>query len=674
MAKAINEHVLPRPVEDLPSYADARARRSLADKLEDAFELPGNAAEAISNAVVDPSAVRKSIGEPTNPEVERIPVPGGTVLGIRTSVWARRAMPDPRNPRTLPQRRHPFAVEPGQGGEDAKFRPIADPDTPDSYARTVGALAVRIENREHLTWASQLAAQYVLAQNDWRGSIQSQGVMEAVWLAATEYVTDDGDDATALTTVEGSSRMTAVHKINGIRSADVPWDQSDAALRAHIRKLNEALESGATRDQQVALRTERVPALILVGFEPYVDADIGFPTAVKSLVALRHVDPPQPWGDGPENEALADEVLQELYRKDLISETERNYYAGASTKAEALAAHLSADPAVRAAGIVRLLTKVDEEHRSAIRIAVTSQSTRKKISAILLNDLATALILRAVADEPRKTEQVRRYMRRAFSKAVHKEMWEASGRDIDTLVKAALNEVGEAIASGQVGEVGPSSIELAVRGTYPLVVSGRLNADRGTSGNDQPDRRTPGEVVDAMRQTVQGVHQLGQSLRDFAAERPIRAVDEDGKPLQTEDGGDVYVNDVLLRTEYPAPGRTKSKRPGHTPDDLYQNAVHEMGEAMDGLRASFDVLLKVVGDDGQSVVDAKGVDFRLCDAWRSILGDVDEELAIWKRTFTKKNGAAASSPVVANDDEEDEAEQDEFDDEFGEDEDEVKAA
>src|SRR5207244_200279 len=135
-------------------------------------------------------------------------------------------------------------------------------------------------------------------------------------------------------------------------------------------------------------------------------------TAVKSLVALRHVDPPEPWGDGPANESLADEVLDEMYRRGLISATQRDYFGGSCTRAEARAAHLPDDPAVRATEIVRLLT--NPANREAIRVAVTSQSTRKNIGVRLLSDLATALILRAVAGEPAKIDQIRRYMRFAF--------------------------------------------------------------------------------------------------------------------------------------------------------------------------------------------------------------------------------------------------------------------
>ena len=190
-------------------------------------------------------------------------------------------------------------------------------------------MVVEIESRDHLAWASTQAAKYVLAENDWRVSIASQGVMEAVWLAPTTYQHGDGSDpATVLTTVEGSSRATAVHELLGVRSADIPYNDADAKFRADIRKQNSAFDRGPTGEELIALRCQIIPALILVGFDRHGDVTTGFPTAIKSLVALRHVDPPKPWGEGPENESLADEVLAELYRRGLISLSEQAYLGG----------------------------------------------------------------------------------------------------------------------------------------------------------------------------------------------------------------------------------------------------------------------------------------------------------------------------------------------------------
>ena len=344
-----DDHVLPRPVEPLPEYAHAKSRQTLAEKIVEAFRLSPNAASTIADAIVEPSTVRKNIGEPTDPGVEEISVPGGTLLGIRTTVWSRRVMPDPRNPRIGPSRRHPFAVEPGTAGEESRFRPVSEPRSPEDASPETAELVVDVENSDHLTWAAQQAAAYVLEQNDWSASIATQGVMEAVWLAATTFRHLDGTSpATTLVTVEGSSRATAVHSLLKIRSADVAYDENDTKLRAHLRKVSEAVQRGPTLEESVALRCERMPALILVGFRRHPTSTTGFPTAIKSLVALRHVDPPKPWGEGPENESLADEVLDELYRRDLISQTERDYFAGSCTCAEAKAAHLSDDPAILA--------------------------------------------------------------------------------------------------------------------------------------------------------------------------------------------------------------------------------------------------------------------------------------------------------------------------------------
>jgi hypothetical protein len=643
----LEDHVLPRPVVKLPDYANAKSRRTLAEKMVGAFHMSEEAASAIADAVVDPSSVRGRIGEVQNPQFEEIPVPGGTIWGIRTHVWSRRVLPDPRNPRTGPSRRHPFAVDPGTGGEDSRFRPVPEPRSPEN-AEDAPELVVDLDSRHHLEWAAGQAAKYVFAHNDWRQSIASQGVMEAVWVVPTTYTHADGAaPVTVLTTVEGSSRMTAVHDLLGVRSADVPYDENDQRLRAHIRKLNDAFGRDATGDQLIALRGERVPALILVGFRKNAEGTAGFPTAVKSLVALRHVDHPEPWGEGPEHESLADEVLDELYRQGLITVTERAYYAGACTKAEALAAHLSDDPAIRASRIVQLFAGDDERINAAIRVAVTSQSTRKRLTRNLFNDLATALIVRSLAGDPGKVDQMRRYMRVAFGKAVYSRPWESTERDTEVLVKEALREVRRSIGDDTIVEPGPASLELAVRAAYPLLVDGALNADRGTAGNNQPDRRIPGEVLEAMRHSIQGVHQLTQALRDFRAEQSIRAVDEDGQLLEQADGsGYQIVTDYYLRVTFPPPGKILARSHGATPAEVLRNRLVDFSSAIEGLEKAYDAIRKVVGHDGGALVDADGVDPRSGREWRKLLGAIGDDLNFWGRTFAKRHGSVAPRLVV----------------------------
>ena len=156
--------------------------------------------------------------------------------------------------------RHPFAVDPGTGGEESKFRPIPEPKARFEDKPQDAELSVIVESRHQLTWASEQAAKYILEDNDWRKSIASQGVMEAVWLVSTTYSHGDGyDPVTTLTTVEGSSRVTAVHSMLAIRSADVPYDDQEQKLRSYLQKLSEKVDNGATGDEQIALQVRAHP-------------------------------------------------------------------------------------------------------------------------------------------------------------------------------------------------------------------------------------------------------------------------------------------------------------------------------------------------------------------------------------------------------------------------------
>ena len=347
------ETVLPRPAEPLPPPALATATRKLTDKLTDLFNMSEDAAQALALAVVDPSAARRAAENP-----ERLSVPGGVILAVRAEVWARYIIPDPRNPRIGPARRHPVSTLVGRG-ESTRLRPLAEPK---AAAEGRAELVQEIQNQEHLAWAAQQARDYVISNNDWRDSIKNQGVMTEVWLTATTFQHLDGSPGVTIpVTAEGSSRVTCVHDLLDLRSADVPYDRDERKFRAHIRKLNEEISAAGTPDQvephvAIMARCEKVPALLLVGFESHGGITTDFGIAVKSLVALRHVDYPKPWGEATENEALADAIIDELERRRLITPAKANWLAGALTPDEAETAGFNSDPTVRAATIVQLFT------------------------------------------------------------------------------------------------------------------------------------------------------------------------------------------------------------------------------------------------------------------------------------------------------------------------------
>ena len=290
-----------------------------------------------------------------------------------------------------------------------------------------------------------------------------------------------------------------------------------------------------------------------------------------------------------------------------------------------------------------------------MRIAVTSQSTRKRISKKMCNELATALIVRSVADRT-KTDQVRRYMRHAFSQAVYNETWESTGRETETLEKEAIGEVQRAIGDENVSELGPASLELAVRAAYPLVVTGSLHDDRGTMDNLQPDRRKAEAVLDAMRHTVQGVHQLAQALRDSSADQQhIRAVDENGAIKKKLDGtSDLIISDAYLRQEFPPPGKARARTGGFTPTEQLRDRLADLGQAMDKLGDAFQAVQAVIGNDASPLVEVDGVDPQFCTIRRKLLSQIGDELNIWDRTFRRRHGTPAV-PVLGKDiDDEDE--------------------
>ena len=97
----------------------------------------------------------------------------------------------------------------------------------------------------------------------------------------------------------------ACHDILDVRSADVPYSRDDRALRARVRALNESVKNSCTVEVAEAVRCETMPALLLVGYEPHPGSESTFATAVRSLVALRHVEPPKAWNEAAKMGSIA---------------------------------------------------------------------------------------------------------------------------------------------------------------------------------------------------------------------------------------------------------------------------------------------------------------------------------------------------------------------------------
>jgi hypothetical protein len=455
--------------------------------------------------------------------------------------------------------------------------------------------------------------------------------MTEVWLTAVTFThADDSADVTVPVTSEGSSRVTAVHDLVGVRSADVPYEKDDRAFRNRIRVLNAAV-ADPTLEQQIALRCEAIPALVVVGFEPHAQSDADFATGVKSLVALRHVDPPKGWDDGALMESLGDAVLDELVVRAIITENEAAWLSGDLMPEEAQEHGFSPDPAVRAARIVRVITDPDPDVMHAVRFAITGQSTRRKITSKLKFEVASSLIMRAVNTGEEKVEDIRRYLKEGFGQSIAKENWEATYRPTSEVVAAALEEVKD-------GHAGSSTLELAARSAYPLIASRQLFGDRGTKDSSQPDRRVPGEVLDRMRRDEVGIRQLGRALDDYAAGKRIRAVSADGSIVQIDDGQGQLVTDLWLRNTFAPDGRRRAPKSPKTVAEHFDVAIAGVGDAFEALSRAITALEEIEGLDGRPMVSTDGVAPNDIEAWSKELFEIMRKLPVWGATHLARFG------------------------------------
>ena len=167
------------------------------------------------------------------------------------------------------------------------------------------------------------------------------------------------------------------------------------------------------------LRCERMPALLLVGFEKNGASTAGFPTAVKSLVRLSSRRSPEGLGRWAGTRGAG----RRGPGRTAPSQPHHRRSTGLLRRVDHEDPGAGSPPFGRcrggAAKIVGLFARSRRHSGEAIRIAVTSQSTRRRITRKMCNELATALIVRSVPLTNAKVDQVRRYLRNAFGDAVY---------------------------------------------------------------------------------------------------------------------------------------------------------------------------------------------------------------------------------------------------------------
>jgi hypothetical protein len=197
-------------------------------------------------------------------------------------------------------------------------------------------------------------------------------------------------------------------------------------------------------------------------------------------------------------------------------------------------------------------------------------------------------------------------------------------------------------------------------------VGRQLFPDRGTSNNDQVDRRQPGKVIERMRSSSWGVHQLGRALVDHASGERIRAVSATGEPVALENGdGAQLVTDNWLRQTFPPPGRPVAPAAPDTAHERYMAALAKMGDAMDAVDRAVRRLVGIEGVDGRRLIETEGVEPGHADAWMEDLMKLIQRIPVWRATHVARHGAGDRTSAsdwddtTADDEDEDDLESEE---------------
>lgn len=314
---------------------------------------------------------------------------------------------------------------------------------------------------------------------------------------------------------------------------------------------------------------------------------------------------------------------------------------GALTPQEAAGRGFFGRPAVRAASIVRLLTDTDPTVHQTIRVAITGQTTKQRITNKFKLKIAAALILRAVngTDEHQKVSDIYRALQTGFSDTLASEKWKASYRPTEDVVEEALRS----LAAGT--ENSPASFELAARAAYPLVVSRQLLPDRGTKNNTQVNqRRSQRRHRSDANRTNGAYRQLGRALLDHEAGRPISAVSVDGSPLRNDGDSEHLVTGKLAENDVPSSRPSCGARSaGHRSQKYLQEALAKLGEAMDDVDRAVRRLVAVEGVDGRPLIDTEGVDPADADAWMADVMKLMQHIPVWRNTHVSRHDAASST-------------------------------
>ncbi|WP_158685006.1 hypothetical protein [Streptomyces sp. LaPpAH-108] len=632
------------PLWPLPRTA---AVNNLANSLR-SQGLTESSARTLSLASVRPDDMRRKLVEPAELRVQ-----GGTLLIAETRLWSVAVLPHPANPREYGHRQYAL------GGSGTWGATITEPK---SYASGVAELAMHVESPSVIAQRLESAKSRLVRDNPLAQDLAVEGVLQPLTVVSLNVTHEDGQPNRALLiAADGSSRISAAHDILGYEPSRIAceWIDDDRKLRSEVSRWVRLMQrqgwQNLTEDERRKLRVLSVPARVVVGFRPNVQADQAFHTAVRNFIGLTHIRPPRPYGPAVENEAKADAVLDNLAEPRPsgaahITEAEKGWFAGTISEDEVTAAGLSKHRDVRAGEIVRSLLGGGLRTARRVNGGIRSLTAKQRPKREERVDVAVELILRpartgTIADtkflRPRRAVLQRAYRLpeiEDLSADVPQEGATAGGRTLEQLRDAALAEADKGL--GDSGRLGPAQTELAVKAAFYMAMAEPMALQREVFGVGANDDRGAATVLRAMLSRRRGIRQAYEVVRSGRRGDALPEVDEAGTPVPTANGQPRSLTDAVVRHTYGgSPAPVPEARVGFKAASTSWATVRENVET---LRRGVSTMERVpMEEDGPSLVIHEGWDPVQVREVRDSLDRVSRRIAAWADRYAERADESA---------------------------------
>jgi len=624
--KPIEEHLAPVQRRRLPTRA---ARRKLEERLLRLMD-PEFAA-AISRVVVDPEKARQQIQAPTEHRLQ-----GGTLLTINVDVFSCGVLPFPANPRTAGTRRHAVAGDPGANTPaPAEVRPV----TTDGQANPP-AIEIAVQDAAALARLASVNAQAILVANNLVDSISHQGIHEHVFGVVARIVLDDGTSTCVLVTADGSSRITAAHRILDLEPTQALYPLAEELTEGNttqferyvtgVLRETDQIDGAVERTRSISVLEARQRALItpmtvVIGWHPHGEEPADLLALVRSKMGFTHVSGVKPWEMSSQNDAMADSVIDTLARESRIDSAQHRWLHGRMTPEEAARhnlPHLSDEWFVAVCAVV-----LAEGHKRAVNRGIRQMLPTGKRPYSDRVSVAVEIALRRIRSVCGPDELSR--ARVTLSDTIHGSAFtqpeQIDGRRRN---RRLANILGEGETLEELLDMALAELDLtenlarrriSLLALWWLATTGLLVR---VDGRSEKNPARPGQILTAMASSRHGLHILHQTTVDSRAGRIPRLVDADGGIVCDADGAEILLTVGLLREMFAERTLSSSRSeeisaallPADRMRELTDRAVQQLRDA----DALLDEALTIIGDDGEPLFERFGLELDLLE---KALGD-----------------------------------------------------